>query len=108
LCSAWASSRRRRGDSFTVLAADASTAELMSAFYGGREQRGLSKAEALRQAQLALLNGDWKGGAKEVSRKRAEVFGTESRNALRFVTDAATPYAHPYYWSPFLLIGNGN
>jgi CHAT domain-containing protein len=89
--------------------ADASTAELMSAFYRERERRGLSKAEALRQAQLALLKGDRKGEVKEVSRKRAEVFGTESRiNAPRFSTDAAKPYAHPYYWSPFVLIGNGN
>lgn len=90
--------------------ADASTAELMSAFYREREQRSLSKAEALRQAQLALLDGTWKGEAKEVQRKRAEVFGTEagSINAPRFVTDAAKPYAHPYYWSPFVLIGNGN
>jgi CHAT domain-containing protein len=23
-----------------------------------------------------------------------------------FVTDPARPYAHPYYWAPFLLMGN--
>ena len=50
-----------------------STAELMGKFYQGLKN-GLTKAEALRQAQLTLLS----------SRK----------------------YHHPYYWSPFVLVGS--
>lgn len=55
--------------------ADQSTKELMQTFYRLREtQAGITKAEALRQAQLTLLNGH--------------------------------SFAHPYYWAPFILIGN--
>lgn len=55
--------------------ADASTAELMQAFYRTRESTpNMTKVEALQQAQLALLRG--------------------------------TTYGHPFYWAPFILIGN--
>jgi CHAT domain-containing protein len=61
--------------------ADDSTRELMQTFYRLREtQRGMLKAEALRQAQLRLLHS-----AKRAPRER---------------------FAHPYYWAPFILIGN--
>ena len=53
---------------------DDSTALLMSEFYRGLIQDGLTKANALRRAQLALLKNP--------------------------------KYAHPYYWSPFVSIGN--
>jgi CHAT domain-containing protein/tetratricopeptide (TPR) repeat protein len=68
---------------------DASTAHLMTKFYevlsqmegnGEKEQManpGRNKAEALRQAQLALLRGD---------------YDEEFRN--------------PHFWSPFVLVGN--
>ena len=64
--------------------ADASTNELMQAFYRTRESKsGTTKAEALRQAQLALLNGTVNLGGGPPAR-----------------------YGHPYYWAPFILIGN--
>lgn len=54
--------------------ADSSTATLMGDMYRRRTQSGLSKIEALRQAQVAL---------------------------------AAQPrFAHPFYWAPFVLMGN--
>ena len=53
---------------------DDSTALFMSEFYRGLTQSNITKAEALRQAQLALLKNP--------------------------------KYNHPYYWSPFVLIGN--
>jgi len=53
---------------------DRSTAELMVPFYQHLKQEKVSKAEALRRAQLKLIH--------------------EGR------------YAHPYYWAPFILIGN--
>ena len=67
--------------------ADTSTATFMHEFYQQRKA-GLSKGEALRQAQLALLRG-------------TGVPGT--------VVDKApqAPYAHPFYWALFVLIGNG-
>jgi CHAT domain-containing protein len=27
-------------------------------------------------------------------------------NKPRFTVDPKRPYAHPYYWAPFILIGN--
>lgn len=66
---------------------DASTRELMREFYRLREARpGTSKAEALQHAQLRLLRG---------------LSGADSSRA-----QPTAPFAHPYYWAPFILIGN--
>jgi CHAT domain-containing protein len=53
---------------------DRSTAFFMVEFYRELGQPGVTKAEALRSAQLALLK--------------------------------QSQYEHPYYWSPFILLGN--
>jgi CHAT domain-containing protein len=53
---------------------DRSTASLMVEFYRELGQPGVTKAEALRSAQLALLK--------------------------------QPQYQHPYYWAPFILLGN--
>ncbi|MBD2464929.1 tetratricopeptide repeat protein [Oscillatoria sp. FACHB-1407] len=64
---------------------DGGTQILMNRFYAGLEQ-GLTKAEALRQAQIALITGD---------------IPTSAPNQTR------PPFHRPYYWAPFILIGNG-
>ncbi len=57
---------------------DASTSKIMSDFYSRWVKNPADgKAEALRNAQLALLRG------------------TDTKN-----------YSHPFYWAPFVLIGN--
>jgi CHAT domain-containing protein/tetratricopeptide (TPR) repeat protein len=78
--------------------ADVSTAELMAAFYRLKEQR-LSKAEALRQAQLTLLKGSAPPQNTGSVRGITLPPGTtvRSQNA---------GYSHPFYWAPFILIGN--
>ncbi|MBD2485421.1 CHAT domain-containing protein [Planktothrix sp. FACHB-1365] len=53
---------------------DTSTASLMAEFYQELTQQQISKAEALRQAQLKLLQ--------------------------------QAKYQDPYYWAPFVLVGN--
>ncbi|MEB3359513.1 MAG: CHAT domain-containing protein [Synechococcales bacterium] len=53
---------------------DASTAELMARFYEEWSQEGVTKAQALRQAQLSLLE--------------------------------SSEFSLPYYWAPFVLLGN--
>ncbi|MFK8186463.1 MAG: CHAT domain-containing protein [Phormidesmis sp.] len=53
---------------------DESTAALMTQFYQELSNSELSKAEALRAAQIKILQN--------------------------------TEYSHPFYWSPFVLIGN--
>jgi CHAT domain-containing protein len=56
---------------------DHSSAELMEHVYQ-RLADGQSKRAALREAQLCLLNE----------------------------SSARAPYAHPYYWAPFFLVGD--
>jgi len=57
------------------------------------------KAEALRQAQLAFLRGP------VVSSHAGNDRGVK-------IAEGSTPaphdagYSHPYYWAPFVLIGN--
>ena len=98
----------------TVLAtlwavADDSTSILMSGFYKILEtERQTGKAEALRKAQMVLLKG--KSGADEStsSEKRSktrEIAGTSGKQPP-FTPDKDAPFAHPYFWSPFILIGN--
>jgi len=53
---------------------DESTAVLMSEFYKELENSGISKAKALRQAQITVLKDP--------------------------------QFSHPFFWSPFVLIGN--
>ena len=76
--------------------ADESTQLLMSEFYRLRKANPqLTKAEALQRAQQQMLAGKLKAsGPGGVQR------GTGEDDA------PLTDYSHPYYWSPFVLIGN--
>ena len=114
---------------------DDSTPRLMSSFYGLRERAGgMTKAEALRRAQLSLLYGMpqpatahveasdvVKGGSEpEVKIGAAPVRGgfddprsnsgktvyVEQRDARPYTKLRAGRNAHPYYWAPFVLFGN--
>lgn len=58
------------------LATDATTATMMSHFYEELPSPGITKAEALRRAQLEILHGE------------------------------NTNFRHPFYWSGFVLVGN--
>jgi CHAT domain-containing protein len=88
--------------------ADESTSLLMQEFYRLREARpGTLKAEAIRQAQLALLYGK-KKAVSTGTQRRAERENNEPgpSNQPLFKQNPEAPYAHPYYWAPFILIGN--
>lgn len=108
---------------------DCSTPRLMRDFYATKLNNGVTKTEALRSAQLSLLNGDAGpgcayevengGAAPEASLTvvpdssklphdptRSDTVSVSESDAPLYVRDARRPYAHPYYWSPFVLYGN--
>jgi len=79
---------------------DESTSKLMSNFYSTwLEHPADGKAEALRQAQIALLRGPVVAAPTGSDRGVKIAEGpTPASNGLG--------YSHPYYWAPFVLIGN--
>jgi CHAT domain-containing protein len=78
---------------------DASTSRLMSDFYGRWVAHPeIGKAEALRQAQLAFLRGPGAGASGPAHRGLSAAGGAQAAGAEN--------YAHPFYWAPFVLMGN--
>jgi CHAT domain-containing protein/Tfp pilus assembly protein PilF len=83
---------------------DGGTQALMEAFYLAL-QNGYSKTEALQRAQQALIADDLElvggeGTVRAIARPTAE-------DGRALGSDALPGYRHPYYWAPFILIGNG-
>ncbi len=75
--------------------ADNSTRLLMQEFYRLRTSTArVSKAEALRQAQLQLLSG------------RGRPSSHRSIKLSTGTNEARVDYSHPFFWAPFILIGN--
>ncbi|MBF0565646.1 MAG: CHAT domain-containing protein [Nitrospirae bacterium] len=64
---------------------DGGTAEFMRNMYKAHEKEHLSKAGALQRAQIMFIRGN-------------KAAGTSGVNVSR--------YGHPYYWAPFILMGN--
>jgi CHAT domain-containing protein len=87
--------------------ADRSTKYLMQEFYRLREANAnATKAEALRQAQLKLLRGALQVEGETLAARAIVHEADQIANKPLFKVDAKAPYAHPYYWAPFILIGN--
>ncbi len=81
---------------------DASTSQLMHRFYQGLSSRAPTpptKAQALRQAQLVLLRG-------EVQRSHVRGLGVVGTGEDERSTPRPATFTKPYYWAPFILLGN--
>jgi CHAT domain-containing protein/uncharacterized protein HemY len=79
---------------------DASTSRLISDFYDRWVKHAAEgKGEALRQAQLAFVHGSAASPSAATGR------GFEAEGVSPSVA-RITDYSHPYYWAPFVLIGN--
>lgn len=85
--------------------ADASTAALMRILYQAHKVDRMDKADALRQAQLALLHGSANVGDPDIA-VRGLTRTSTSEAGGNFKIDPNAPYAHPFYWAPFILMGN--
>ncbi|MGI0485839.1 CHAT domain-containing protein [Pantanalinema rosaneae CENA516] len=81
---------------------DGGTQVLMTAFYTALKQ-GMTKAQALQETQKALITGNYStvGGRRSDIEVRLE--GNDSQPEHL----STNKLSHPYYWSPFILIGNG-
>jgi CHAT domain-containing protein len=85
--------------------ADTSTKDFMVEFYRLYGREGLSKADAMRKAQLKLMYGKY--SSDQAQKHRADDFLTTNDDSLpKFTPDPNAPFAHPFYWSPFVLTGN--
>ncbi|HEY9833914.1 MAG TPA: tetratricopeptide repeat protein [Stenomitos sp.] len=80
---------------------DGGTQALMDAFYAAMEKGNTTKAEALRQAQIALITGEYKA----LGEQRGLV--VQERISRSLPADVISHLSHPFYWAPFILIGNG-
>ena len=81
---------------------DAGTSLLMQRFYELLATGELTKAEALQQAQLSLLHQE------DTLTERFQNLGIERGGLANASPSASSPATleHPYYWAPFILIGN--
>jgi CHAT domain-containing protein/tetratricopeptide (TPR) repeat protein len=79
---------------------DGGTQALMSTFYEQLKKGNMSKAEALRQSQIELIQKK-----ASISQLRGSIIIKPTEGAS--TTRLPTRLNHPYYWAPFILIGNG-
>lgn len=77
---------------------DEATARLMETMYRIRQSNpGLGKSEALRQAQEQMASGILKPGQRGAEDRGVQPPG--GRGPVK-------GWEHPYFWAPFILIGN--
>ena len=79
----------------------------MEQFYNnlaGTAQSLITKAQALRQAQLSLIRSDRTTPASTNSRNSLE---PQPRPGAQASANKELGLSLPYYWAPFILIGNG-
>jgi CHAT domain-containing protein/Tfp pilus assembly protein PilF len=75
---------------------DGGTQALMDAFYLALKPGNITKAEALRRSQIALITGNYQASTKQ---QQLIIKPATPSNTIQQLT-------HPYYWAAFILIGN--
>lgn len=88
---------------------DASTSLLMQQFYQNLATRNMTKAKALQQAQRSLIQKA-KSATEQTEDKqsdRSDCTSVDYRPGPGQTAPISRDRSHPYYWAPFILIGNG-
>ncbi|NEQ68611.1 MAG: tetratricopeptide repeat protein [Symploca sp. SIO2D2] len=80
---------------------DHGTQILMNTFYNLLQQGNITKAEALQQAQVAIIANSQTAVREQRGTIILETTGAPLPSAVK------QNLSHPYYWAPFILIGNG-
>jgi CHAT domain-containing protein len=65
----------------------------------------MTKAEAMQSAQKEMIEGKLKSSGN-VAGCRSDAIDLGNGSTIPFKCDANAPFSHPYFWSPFVLIGN--
>jgi CHAT domain-containing protein len=81
---------------------DGGTQTLMDTLYARLKSGNITKAEAIREAQIALITGK---NQSSDSKDRSSVRLTPGNSGQS--APISSNLSHPYYWAPFILIGNG-
>lgn len=77
---------------------DEASARLMQTMYSLRQENPkIGKSEALRQEQERMVSG---------ALRRESDRATDRGVKIAAPAGAAHDWTHPYYWAPFILIGN--
>jgi len=83
---------------------DSSTAQLMASFY--KNLKTMSKVEALRHAQLNLIRGNVNSDL--LARRGIGGVGKLGETPSSVLpASRSIPLSHPYFWAPFILVGDG-
>ncbi|MGJ3251920.1 MAG: CHAT domain-containing protein [Elainellaceae cyanobacterium] len=91
---------------------DESTSLLMEEFYRnlsqGTEAAPITISQALREAQLSLIRGAAESDRATNRGIELEPISDAGSSEGRSPSQSSqTRFGHPYYWSPFIIIGNG-
>ena len=82
---------------------DGGTQVLMNGFYHSLQQKE-AMSQALQKAQIALITNDFSAVGGE--RGNAGFIQRDVKTGLP-INNISNNLSHPYYWAPFILIGNG-
>jgi CHAT domain-containing protein len=82
---------------------DASTAHLMSSFY--RNLKTKTKVESLREAQLGMIRG--KVDIPLLAQRGVGGVGKLGQTPAPSSSQNSISISHPYFWAPFILVGDG-
>lgn len=105
-----------KGGAQTVVASlwnvdERSTFLLMEEFYQnlvkGTLESPVTKAESLRQAQLALIRGGELDDQSPITEESNSLRSQESPTQSLPSTLDKNRFTHPFYWSPFIIMGSG-